>query len=112
MVRQGELLIVKVKKVGLNLLKNWNETSRQALKRLKKNHLVLADGEVTGHLHQLSTGTLYADNNDTMFFKVPKEKTAILTHPEHNPLTFTDGLFKVIKQREYIERDLFRRVRD
>lgn len=96
MVRQGDLLIVKV-----------NELPKEST---KQNHRVLAEGEATGHKHELDSGDLY-EKDGTLFFKVPEEQKTTLTHQEHGPITFEPGVYKVIRQREYEPRG-WRRVAD
>jgi len=95
MVRQGDLLIVKVDKMP-----------KEAV---KLNHRVLAEGEATGHLHELDSGVLY-ETNGTLYFSV-SDKTTALNHPEHATVTFEPGTYRVIQQREY-EPTGWRRVVD
>jgi hypothetical protein len=85
-VRQGDLLIVKVKELP-------KECSKQ-------NHRVLAEGEATGHMHELDSGELY-EKGGTLFFRVPDGQKTTLKHQEHGPITFKPGVYKVIRQREY-----------
>lgn len=86
MKRQGDLLIVKVKKIPEDAAKQKNR--------------ILAEGEVTGHLHELDSGEVY-EKEGTLYFKVAENKTAALNHPEHGTLTFEPGIYRVSKQREY-----------
>lgn len=96
MVRQGDLLIVKV-----------NELPKDSVKH---SHRVLADGEATGHKHELDSGELY-EKEGTLFFSVLEDQRTTLKHEEHGPLTFEPGVYKVIRQREYEPRG-WRRVAD
>ena len=96
MVRQGDLLIVKVELLPDGCIKH--------------QHLVLAEGEATGHKHELDTGELY-EKDGTLFFHIEEEKTATLKHEEHGPITFGPGIYKVVRQREYEPRG-WRRVAD
>jgi hypothetical protein len=86
MIRQGDLLILKV-----------NDIPEQAI---EKENRILAEGEATGHMHELDEGEVY-EYEGTMFFRVPENKTATLNHPEHHAVTFETGQYKVIRQREY-----------
>lgn len=95
-VRQGDLLIVKVEELPENC----------AL----QNHRVLAEGEATGHMHELDSGELY-EKSGTLYFRVPEDQKTTLTHQEHGPITFEPGVYKVIRQREYEPRG-WRRVAD
>jgi hypothetical protein len=96
MVRQGDLLIVKVDELPEN--------------SVLQNHRVLAEGEATGHKHELDSGELY-EKEGTLFFRVPEDQKTTLTHQEHGPITFISGIYKVIRQREYEPRG-WRRVAD
>jgi hypothetical protein len=87
MVRQGDLLIVKVDRIPQ--------------KAYRKDTRVLAEGEATGHLHELDTGELYEDNG-ILYFRIGQKDTATLKHPEHGPLKFGPGDYKVVVQREYV----------
>ncbi|MGD1717002.1 hypothetical protein [Hydrocoleum sp. CS-953] len=67
----------------------------------KLSHLTLAEGEVTGHSHQITCGNaeLY-EKDGTLYLKVLSE-TASLTHEEHKPVTIPQGNWIVSIQREY-----------
>ena len=82
MKRQGDLLIVKVKKIPEGAV--------------IKNNRVLAEGEATGHLHELDSGEVY-EVGDTLYFRVEAGKTATLNHPEHKAVTFEEGEYKLIR---------------
>ena len=64
-------------------------------------HRVLAEGEVTGHKHQITDGqaTLYAQDG-ILYLRVMSD-TATLTHEEHAPIVLPQGEFQVVIQREY-----------
>ncbi len=98
--RQGDVLVLRVKEIPEGAI--------------KKDNLVLAEGEATGHLHELNTGELY-EKGGILYFKVPEGKTANLIHPEHNTVTFEPGTYRVVHQREYEPSDWkkpWRRVSD
>ena len=86
MKRQGDLLIVKVSKVPDGAIKQPN--------------LVLAEGEATGHMHELDSGEVY-EKEGTLYFKVGDGQVSTLNHPEHAAVSFEAGEYKVIRQREY-----------
>lgn len=69
--------------------------------RRKLPHLILAEGEVTGHRHRISEGKaeLYEENG-TLYLRVLSE-TAILSHEEHAPVAVPQGDWLVRIQREY-----------
>jgi len=86
MIRQGDLLVVKVDSIPGDAK--------------KQEHRILAEGEATGHMHELDMGEVY-EQGGTLYFKVIGNGTATLRHPEHGPATFEEGTYKVIRQREY-----------
>lgn len=96
MKRQGDLLIVKVEKIPEGALKQKNR--------------ILAEGEATGHMHQLDKGEVY-EKKGTLYFKAAHGEVLTLNHPEHKAITFDQGEYKVIRQREY-EPKGWRRVAD
>ena len=87
MKRQGDLLIIKVNGIP--------EDSK------KQKSRILAEGEATGHMHELDLGEVY-EKIGVLYFRVPEGKMATLNHPEHGAMTFETGEYKVRKQREYI----------
>src|SRR5688572_2959826 len=77
------------------------------------SHLVLAEGELTGHRHRVQEQDgveLWMEKNGLLYLKVIAE-TATIVHDEHNPITLKQGLYRVWKQREYSP-DAFRPVHD
>jgi hypothetical protein len=86
MVRQGDLLIVKVDRIP--------EDAKI------QEHRILAEGEATGHIHELDSGQVY-EREGTLYFKVAENEMTTLRHPEHGPVTFEAGMYQVIRQREY-----------
>ncbi|MEI8349859.1 MAG: hypothetical protein WCI77_06875 [Candidatus Omnitrophota bacterium] len=94
--RQGDLLIVKVEKIP--------EDAQTQKSR------ILAEGEATGHMHELDSGEVY-EKDGTLYFKVAEGGNVTLKHPEHGPLQFDEGVYQVIRQREYIPEG-WRRVED
>jgi hypothetical protein len=97
MKRQGDLLIVKVSAIPGGAA--------------KRDSRVLAEGEATGHMHELTGGEVY-EKNGTLYFTVNEEKAISLTHPEHGALTFEPGVYKVVRQREYEPNGWWRHVTD
>jgi len=97
--RQGELLIRRIDKLPAGLNKQKNR--------------VLAEGEITGHLHELTAGTVFylSEWRENKLYFTIENKPAQLMHPEHGPQEFIPGNYEVIKQREYIERG-FRNILD
>ena len=78
----------------------------------KLNHLVLAEGELTGHSHRI------AERDSAALFQAPgglylrvTGERATLVHQEHGPIELTRGVYRVWRQREYSPREI-RVVRD
>ena len=88
------------------ILKQVSEVKGKKLK-----HLVLAEGEVTGHSHQITDGeaVLY-EHEGTLFLSVESE-TAKLTHEEHKVIELPKGKYEITIQREYSPEG-WRRVAD
>lgn len=62
---------------------------------------VLAEGEVTGHLHEVQgdAATLYGGTPETMILEV--REPSELTHHEHGTILVEPGWYRVVRQREY-----------
>lgn len=75
-------------------------------------HLVLAEGELTGHSHRVAErdAALLFEANDGLFLRVTAER-ATLVHQEHGPIPLPRGLYRVWRQREYSPQEI-RIVRD
>ena len=78
----------------------------------KQAHLVLAEGEITGHSHRIAerdAAALYQVGRDMYLSVVGPSVT--LVHQEHGPITLKMGVYRVWRQREYSPREI-RVVRD
>jgi hypothetical protein len=76
------------------------------------HHLVLAEGELTGHSHRIAerdTAELYQTLQG--MYLVVKAERATLVHQEHGPIALPTGTYRVWRQREYSPQDI-RVVRD
>jgi hypothetical protein len=65
-------------------------------------HLVLAEGEVTGHSHRVAdrdSARLFA-HESSLFLEVLGDRATII-HEEHGPIALTRGVYRVWRQREY-----------
>jgi len=135
--RHGEMVLITVPE---NLESQWQNLYEQAGQKMK-NPRVIAEGEITGHKHELAGGQVDAMilDRDSAMAKSAKTlgyvsrrsllrtlgigtiagpvvllkvaKTAILRHPEHNSLKIPAGSYVVYSQREYDE-TMARRVVD
>lgn len=80
---------------------------------LKVRPPILAEGEVTGHAHRLSSGStaqVLGDANGRLFLEVTGTEASVV-HEEHGPVTVPRGRYEVRIQREYHPTEI-RRVLD
>lgn len=64
-------------------------------------HLTLAEGEVTGHRHQISQGNAELREQDGVMYLMVDSEMATLTHEEHKPIQIPQGTWIVRIQRQY-----------
>lgn len=135
--RHGEMILIPVPQ---NLEGQWKDLYEQAGQKMK-NPRVIAEGEITGHKHELTGGRVdsKALSEDSAMAKSPRTseyvsrrsflralgigavagpvvllkvgKSATLRHPEHNALPIPAGSYVAFAQREYDE-TMSRRVMD
>jgi len=135
--RHGEMVLIPVPK---NLEGQWQELYEQAGRKMD-NPRVIAEGEITGHKHELAGGqvdaTMLTENNTMArststsgyvsrrtllrtlgigtlagpVILLKVAKAATLRHPEHNALRIPAGSYVAYSQREYDE-TMARRVID
>lgn len=67
----------------------------------KLPHLTLAEGEVTGHKHQISDGQAELYEKDSTLYLHVLSETALLTHEEHQAIPIPQGNWMIRIQREY-----------
>jgi hypothetical protein len=86
--RHGDVLINKIRALP------------KGVKRLK--HLTLAEGEITGHSHQIrqrDAAELFHRSGE-LFMRVTKSAATVM-HEEHGPIDLPKGTYRVWRQREY-----------
>lgn len=135
--RHGEMILIPVPQ---NLEGQWQDLYEQAAQKIK-NPRVIAEGEITGHKHELTGGQVDAKtlSENSAMAKSPRTseyvsrrtllgalgiaaaagpvvllkvaQAAILQHPEHNALPIPAGSYVAFAQREYDE-TMARRVVD
>ena len=96
MFRQGDILLVPVKKLPGGLKEVPRENGK----------IVLAEGEATGHLHAIDSEEalfLASDLESISNRFLAIEEEVELTHPEHDTITLEPGTYEVRRQREYTE---------
>lgn len=105
MFRQGDVLIIEVEPAAV--------PACAPVPRDRRGRMVLARGEATGHAHVVGGPGLRLladlDDPERMFVDVPQHGR--VTHEEHGPITLPAGLYRVVRQREYIP-GAFRPVAD
>lgn len=91
------------------LVESIDDVPRDA-RRLQ--HLVLAEGELTGHSHRVAQrdGAVLWRSDRGLFLSVTVP-TVTLIHQEHGPIDLPQGCYRVWQQREYTPREI-RIVRD
>jgi len=92
-IRQGDVILLPVQQA----------VSAATLQELGQElpHLILAEGEVTGHKHRVSEGEAQLYEKDgTLYLRVISD-TALLTHEEHKTISIPQGTWMVRIQREY-----------
>jgi len=126
--RHGEMILIPVPE---NLEDQWQNLFRQAGRKMDDPR-VIAEGEITGHKHELTggqvdtvalgngavaTGTATSGYISRRSFLgtlgigaiagpvilLKVAKAATLKHPEHNALGIPEGRYVVYAQREYDE---------
>lgn len=127
--RHGEMVLIPVPE---NLEESWQSLYEQAGEKMD-NPRVIAEGEVTGHKHELTGGKVNAtalNDNHSMIRSSATSgylsrrsflrnlgiaasagpvilleivKAATLKHPEHNDLRIPEGRYVTYAQREYDE---------
>ena len=83
--RQGDVLLLSTNKIG----------------GIKLSHLIVVEGEVTGHKHQVTEGQAELYEKDGILFLKVLSEVAMLTHEEHQPIQIPQGSWMVRIQREY-----------
>lgn len=98
--RQGDILFERIAEVPKGF--------KYDPERSASGRIVLAEGEVTGHFHEVleddSTVVLSATENkaiDELILHVRAPEGVEVKHPEHAAVPLPPGLWKVSRQREY-----------
>ena len=97
--RQGDVLLIRIDRIPAGT----TEVARR--------HLVLAEGEVTGHAHRIESESAVMLTTAESATFVRLSKKAQLIHEEHAAIDLPAGTYKVIRQREYTPTEI-RRVAD
>ena len=95
--RHGDVLIVPCK--------------AEDVKGKEDQRLTLAEGEVTGHSHQITKGEAKLFRFDDKMYLRVQSKIATLTHEEHKALELPQGDYEIKIQQNY-EPKGWQRVQD
>jgi hypothetical protein len=97
MFRQGDVLIIPVAEMP---------GDARCLEH-QRGPVVLAEGEATGHAHAIRDGVVQeyfwsgpVDQPAQRLIDVLEECT--VTHEEHAPIPLRRGVYRVVRQREYV----------
>ena len=93
-IRQGDVLIVPIKKLPAKLTEVARENGR----------VVLAHGEATGHAHAIENHGVRMFREDgagSGLYMTVSGETATLAHEEHTHIAIPPGDYKIIRQREW-----------
>lgn len=93
-IQQGDVLLIQVPKA--------KGVTKQNRVEPKQRGYVLAEGEVTGHMHviqELEGTELYQLSGDELLLHLEKESQ--LVHDDHKAATIPPGDYVVRKVREY-----------
>ena len=92
-IRQGDVILLPVQQA-------FSVAAQQELGQ-ELPHLILAEGEVTGHIHRVSEGEAQLYEKDGTLYLRVISSTALLTHEEHKTISIPQGTWMVRIQREY-----------
>ena len=95
--RQGDILIEEIKSLPKNL-------------KLKKDN-ILVHSDSTKHDHTLKSGKVYQDKKGNLFLDVSK-KTQIIHTMDHKPINLPKGKYQLVRQVEYLMKDMVKVVID
>jgi hypothetical protein len=87
--RQGDVLLLQVSKLPISAKKESNN-----------ERIVLAYGELTGHAHAISNDQAQAYSAEGTRYLVVRQE-AHLVHEEHATVPLPQGIYRVVRQREY-----------
>lgn len=100
-IRQGDVFLRKVDAIPEDVQELVAEDGR----------LILARGEATGHHHSVDAQQARLCQVKQQMFLMVTARMLQLIHQEHAPLAIPEGIYEVIRQREYTPAEI-RRVAD
>jgi hypothetical protein len=102
--RQGDIIIRRISAIPARAVR----TARGSAKSI-----VLGEGEVAGHRHEILEPGVEAYRFAEGFYLgvTEEEEIAEVIHPEHRPVALLSGSYEVIGQYEFVRKE-FARVQD
>ncbi len=86
MYRQGDILLISVPQLPIGCRKTRSK--------------IILQGELTGHSHRITAGTVYHLGSDQIYVQL--DEPASIVHEEHAAIELPVGIYRVIRQHEYI----------
>lgn len=86
--RQGDVLIEQIAEIPSSAKK-------------VKGRVILAEGEATGHAHEIDQDAAEAWKSESETVAVRVKKPSAVKHQEHAPIHLNRGNYRVTRQREY-----------
>lgn len=93
MWRQGDVLIVEMDKLPENKM----------LKRIPDG--VLLYGEATGHAHRVVGAGVFDNNRGERIIMAPMGPFKVV-HEEHDTIEIPEGYYRIVRQREFDEKQI------
>lgn len=109
MYRQGDILILKIEKLGFDSNPDAYTSEADYWKPVIAKDNIILLGESTGHAHRLEAGQVIKYQND--IYLVLDEASRIV-HDEHAPIELEPGKYIIRRQREYVSPDEERTIYD
>ncbi len=96
--RQGDIHLVLISKLPSN-----------AIKDVPTSRILLGEGETAGHRHEIidAIDKVQAYRKAEALYLSVKEET-LLVHPEHEAIALLPGTYEVIRQHEYVRKEILR----
>ncbi len=86
MYRQGDILLISIPQLPTGCRKTKSK--------------IILQGELTGHCHRITNGIVYHLGSDQLFVQI--DEPSSLIHDEHAPIELPVGIYRVIRQQEYV----------
>lgn len=84
----------------------WVEEIQALPKGLKiKRDNVIIHSDSTMHDHSLKNGKVYVDKQGNLYLEAPKATQVVHTE-DHKPLSLPKGVYKIIRQRQLLAKDM------